>query len=98
MNNPDVILRVDRHTRNCPNQPVIRQRLRPKRINFERRNMVDVLWHKELRRQQQKYTEVLHLHILRRLLREVHAWFPAALRFATDELLMTQPLPKLRSS
>ena len=70
MNDPNVILRIDRHTCNCPNEPVIRERFRPERIDFERRDMVGVLRHEERRRQQQRYAEVLHFAILRRLLRK----------------------------
>jgi len=43
MNNPNVILRVDGHTRNCADEPAIRQLLRPQGINFERRNIPGIL-------------------------------------------------------
>ena len=40
MNNPNVIPRIDRYTCNRANEPVIRQRLRPQRVDFEGRNVV----------------------------------------------------------
>src|SRR5262245_10857414 len=38
MNDPDVILRIDRHADGLAKNPVVRQRLRPKRIDFEARS------------------------------------------------------------
>src|SRR5215831_10066561 len=62
MNNPYVILRIESHTCNCTNEPVIRQWLWPERINFERRNLLRALCHKDRRAyQQKKYGELSHL-------------------------------------
>src|SRR5437762_12985145 len=59
MNNPYVILRIESHTCNCTNEPVIRQWLWPERINFERRNLLRVLCHEDHRACQQKQDEEL---------------------------------------
>src|SRR5215467_4362136 len=39
MNNPDVILRINRHADGLTLQPMIRQRFRPQRIDFETRGL-----------------------------------------------------------
>src|SRR5215510_9229660 len=62
MNNPCVILRIESHTCNCTNEPVIRQWFWPERINFERRDLLRVLCHEDRRTyQQKKYGELSHL-------------------------------------
>src|SRR2546422_11734500 len=62
MNDPNVIFRIDRHTCNRANQPVIGQWLRPHGINFERRDLRGVLRHKDRRGQQQGCAKLLHLY------------------------------------
>ena len=41
MDDPDVILRVDRHADRLAEHPFVRQRLRPQRIDFEVRRLDD---------------------------------------------------------